>query len=83
MVTFLVLLLTVAITGAIYSDRLLYNIIAAIAMGTYFQQASFIGHDLCHNAVTKIRKVDTLLAMISRYFCFELVFNVLLVQHLE
>ena len=51
-----------AIAGVLYSDSFAVHMLSALLLGFFWQQLAFIGHDLCHNAVTHSRYIDSLLA---------------------
>lgn len=39
--------------------------ISAILLGLFWQQAAFVGHDLCHNSVSHVTKTDLLVATVT------------------
>jgi delta8-fatty-acid desaturase len=57
----------VAIYCATFDD-LLVNIFSALLLGFFWQQLAFIGHDLCHNAVTHSRYWDSMLSCLLAVF---------------
>jgi delta8-fatty-acid desaturase len=54
-----------AISCTLLSTNLYVNLLGALLLGFFWQQVAFIGHDLCHNAVTHNRVVDTLIACVT------------------
>lgn len=60
----ILLFLGFGLNGLINGESLWMHIGGAVALGLFWQQVAFIGHDLGHNGITHDRKIDSALGLI-------------------
>lgn len=65
MIARLALLFGASMWLAVTSNEISWQIVSAVLLGLFWQQAALMGHDLCHNAVTHDRNTDLFISILS------------------